>query len=298
MSFNIGRYEVLEKLGSGGMAHVYLAHDPYVKRQVAIKVMSAAVTADPEFRERFQKEAEVVAKLDHPFIVPIYDFGYFDNQPYLVIRYMVGGSVKERLEDTGPMAFSNAAKIIERMAAALDEAHRHNIVHRDVKPENILMDQKGETFLADFGIVKILSGGGTTTSAGWITGTPAYMSPEQVHGEIEVDRRADIYSLAIVLFELLSGKRPYYDDNQTKLMIKHVLDPVPRITKLLPDAPAGLEEVLMKALAKKPEERYDTAGQFSEAVNGVGRAILSRRARKRWMADELADALDSLGDEE
>jgi serine/threonine-protein kinase len=211
---------------------------------------------------------------------------------------MNGGSVKDRLESRGPIPLSEAAKIIERMAAVLDEAHRQNIVHRDVKPENILLDHTGDTFLADFGIVKLLSGSATTTSAGWITGTPAYMSPEQVHGEFEIDGRADIYSLAIVLFEMVSGKRPYYDDNHTKLMIKHVLDPVPRITKLLPDAPAGLEDVLMKALAKKPEDRYDTAGQFSEAVNGVGRAILSRRARKRWMADELADALDSIGQDE
>jgi eukaryotic-like serine/threonine-protein kinase len=298
MAFTIGRYEVLEKLGSGGMAHVYLASDPFMKRQVAIKVMSASLTHDPEFQDRFQREAEVIAALEHPYIVPVYDFGYFDEQPFLVMRYLMGGSVKERLEDYGPMPLSDAAKILERMAAALDHAHQAGVVHRDVKPENVLMDNHGETFLADFGIVKILSKGPGNSSGLWIAGTPAYMSPEQVHGDIPVTSRSDVYAMGIMLYEMLSGKKPFNDPNPTKLMMKQVLDPVPEINVVLNNAAPGIAEVIRKALAKDPDDRYEGAGEFSEAVNGAARSILSRRARKRWMADELSDALDALEDEE
>jgi serine/threonine protein kinase len=296
MPFTIGRYEVLEKLGSGGMAHVYLAQDPFMKRQVAIKVMAASLTHDPEFQDRFQREAEVIAALEHPYIVPVYDFGYFDEQPFLVMRYLLGGSLKERIEDYGVLPLSDASRIIERIASALDHAHRAGVVHRDVKPENVLMDQQGETFLADFGIVKILSKGPASSSGVWIAGTPAYMSPEQVHGDRQVTARSDVYAMGVMLYELVSGKKPYNDPNPTKLMMKHVLDPVPEIAVVLPDAPAGIADVIRKAMAKNPDDRYQSAGEFSEAVNGAARSILSRRARKRWMADELSDALDALDD--
>jgi eukaryotic-like serine/threonine-protein kinase len=298
MTFSIGRYEVVEKLGSGGMAHVFLARDPYMKRQVAIKVMSAAMTTDPEFRTRFETEAEVIAALEHPFIVPVYDFGYYKEQPYLVMRYLMGGSLKERLEDYGPMAISDAAKILERMAAALDEAHRRGVVHRDVKPENVLLDTAGDTFLADFGIVKIMSAAGSGTAGQWITGTPAYMAPEQVYGDRPITPATDVYALGVTLYELLTTTKPYTDSNNTKLMMNHVMEPVPQITMVLPDAPAGIEEVIMKAMAKEPADRYQSAGEFSEAVNSAGRAILSKRARKRWMADEITDALSALEDDE
>jgi len=297
MSFSIGRYEVVEKLGSGGMAHVYLARDPYMKRQVAIKVMSAGMTLDPEFRMRFETEAEVIAALEHPFIVPVYDFGYYNEQPYLVMRYLKGGSVKERIEDYGPVALSDAARIIERMAAALDEAHRRGVVHRDVKPENALLDTAGDVFLADFGIVKIMSGGGGSTGQ-WLAGTPAYMAPEQVHGDQPITPATDVYALGVTLYELLVAKKPYNDPNPTKLMMKQVMEPVPQITVVLPDAPGGIEEVIMKAMAKNAHDRYQSAGEFSEAVNSAGRAILSKRARKRWMADEITDALSALEEDD
>ncbi len=294
--FDIGRYEVEEKLGSGGMAHVYLARDPFMKRQVAVKVMYAALHHDIDFRTRFEREAQVIAALEHPNIVPVYDFGYHQELPFIVMRYMLGGSLKDRLEDYGPLSLTDAARVIERMAMALDDAHQRGVVHRDFKPENILLDQQGTPFLADFGIVKVLSA--SLGTGGWIAGTPAYMAPEQIHGTQEPDGRTDVYAMGITLFELLTGEKPYQDPDATKLMMKHVLDPIPAIRERLPDLPDGINEAILQAMAKDREERFPTALAFSEAINASARAILSRRARKRWMADELADALDSLSEGE
>jgi serine/threonine-protein kinase len=258
--------------------------------------MYSALNHDADFRTRFEREAQVIAALEHPHIVPVYDFGYHEALPFIVMRYMPGGSLKERLEDHGPLSLTDAARVIERMAMALDDAHQQGVVHRDFKPENILMDQQGTTFLADFGIVKLLSA--SLGTGGWIAGTPAYMAPEQIHGTLEPDGRADVYAMGITLFELLSNTKPYQDSDSTKLMMKHVLDPIPSIRERLPDLPPAVEEAIMRAMAKDREERYPTALAFSEAINASARAILSRRARKRWMADELADALDSLSEED
>ncbi len=292
----IGRYEIVEKVGSGGMAQVYLASDPYMHRRVAIKMMSASLTRDPEFHLRFEREAQVIAALEHEYIIPVYDFGYFHDQPYLVMRYMMGGSLKERVEDYGPLSLSDAAVIMERMADALEVAHQRGLVHRDFKPENILLDTEGDTFLADFGIVRIVTGGVTT--GGWIAGTPAYMAPEQVHGDAGVDGRADVYAMGVTLYELLSGRLPYWDPTPTRLMMKHVLDPVPALSAVLPDAPTGVVEVTQRAMAKDPNDRYPTPRAFSEALNGAARTILTRRARRRWTSDALEDALDELVDED
>lgn len=294
MTPRIGRYEVKEKLGKGGMAHVFLAEDPYMKRQVAIKVMSAQLLQDPEFKSRFEVEAQVIAALEHQYIVPVYDFGYAEDKPYLVMRYLMGGSLKERIEDYGAMSLSDAAPIIERVASALDEAHRRGVIHRDVKPDNFLLDQNGNIYLADFGIVKIVSGGASGGTGMWIAGTPAYMAPEQVDGSYPISPATDVYALGITLFEMLTGHQPYRDDLPTRQMMKHVLEPVPDITAMLQDVPPGIDEVLSKALAKKADERYQSAGAFAEAVNSAARTILSKRARRHITSTDLTDALDAL----
>jgi serine/threonine-protein kinase len=285
----IGRYEVVEHIGAGGMANVYLAHDPYMKRKVAVKVLPSSMTFDPDFRARFEREAETVAALDHPYIVPVYDFGYHEDQPFIVMRYLPGGTLKQLIEESGPINLQEAAAIMERMASALDEAHHAGMIHRDFKPHNVLIDRKGGTYLADFGLVKIASQAGLT-SANFITGTPAYLSPEQVYGEGEIDHRVDVYSMGVTLFEMLAGQPPYQDDSPTRLMMKHVLDPVPLLSKLVPDTPAEVETVVLKAMAKDPAQRYQSAGDLAAALNATSGwwGPLGRRATRKLHGDSGA----------
>lgn len=293
---NIGRYEIIRELGQGGMAIVYLARDPYMKREVAVKLLSGKLTDDPEFRTRFQREASVVAMLEHPYIVPVYDFGYHEERSYIVMRYMQGGSLADVIRRQKTLLPSDAAHIMERMGAALDEAHRHNIIHRDFKPQNILMDAQGETFLGDFGLFKVADRTGAISSA-YILGTADYMSPEQVHGDEEIDKRTDVYAMGVALFEMLSGQLPFQDDIPTRLMMKHVLDPVPDITAIVPDLPPAMDAIITRAMAKDPKARYATAGEFAAAVVSISRGIPSRRARKRWTSNELDSVLGALEDE-
>jgi serine/threonine protein kinase len=202
----IGRYKVLSEIGRGGMAVVYLAQDTSVNRKVAIKVLPRQFTFDPMFRERFRREAEVIATLEHPCIVPMYDFGEYDEQPFIVMRYMSGGSLVNHLHG-GPLQMPEIQRIIDRVGSALDEAHANQIVHRDLKPGNILFDQRGDSYLSDFGIVKLGEANASLTGSG-IIGTPAYMSPEQAQGVKDIDGRADLYALGIIFWEMLTGKPP------------------------------------------------------------------------------------------
>lgn len=293
----VGRYNVLWEIGRGGMATVYVARDPLMKRKVAVKVMSSKLAADPDFRTRFHREAEVIAALEHPYIVPVYDFGEQDEQPFIIMRYMPGGSLGKRIKKA-PLSVAEAAHILERMAAALTEAHRRGIVHRDFKPDNILFDDQEEAFLGDFGIVHLLSSSQTLTSAGAIAGTPAYMAPEQVHGDDEIDGRADVYAMGATLFELLTGQTPFQAKDATRVMMKQVLDPVPDIRSIRPDLPEALEIVIKKAMAKQADQRYQTPLELADAVAGVGRQVLSRRARRRLTSDDLDAMYDALSDEE
>ena len=286
MTQRIGRYEVIRKIGEGGMASVYLTRDPYMKREVAIKLLPRAMTFSDEARTRFEREAESIAALEHPNIVPVYDFGYHEDQPYIVMRYLPGGSLKERIEQNGTISIKDASAIIERMAAALDDAHQHGMIHRDFKPANILIDRAGETFLADFGLVRIAHDVGLT-SANYITGTPAYLSPEQIYGETPIDHRVDVYAMGITLFEMLAGRTPYQDVEATRLLMKHVLDPIPSLKSAVPDAPDEVAQVVMKAMAKDPNQRYQTAGELAAALNTTSGwwAPLGRRATHKLGGD-------------
>src|SRR5574341_1407 len=289
----VGRYRIRQPLGQGGMATVYLAHDPNMNREVAVKVLSAALTVDREFAARFQREAEVIAALEHEAIVPLYDFGVENDQPYMVMRYMPGGTLNDRLQRGGPMSVSDVAVALERVCEALGFAHERGIVHRDIKPANVLFDQHGETFLSDFGIVKVAGESGDLTR-GNIVGTAAYISPEQVYGDIKISHLADIYSLGVMLFELLAGRRPYKAESPTKLMMKHVLDPIPNVLEDRPDLPETIAEVIYTAMAKSPASRYQSAADFLAALQSVGRVIPSRRARRKGSTDKLFDALGGL----
>ncbi len=260
----IDRYQIRSEQGRGGMATVYRAYDPGVGREVAIKVLPPQFTHDPLFRERFDREARTIISLEHSAIVPIYDFGEEQDQPYLVMRYMPGGSLAERLKE-GPLTVSECAAILQRIGPALDEAHKRGIIHRDLKPGNILFDQYGAAFLSDFGIAKLSEATAALTGSA-IIGTPAYMSPEQARGDPDIDGRSDIYSLGVILFEMLSGEAPYEADTPMGVAIKHILDPIPRIQERRPDLPLAVDSVITRAMAKDASARFQTAAELTEAL--------------------------------
>ncbi|MEJ2749939.1 MAG: serine/threonine-protein kinase, partial [Anaerolineae bacterium] len=262
----IGRYKIKREVGRGGMAIVYLAHDPRFDRDVAIKLLPHELLHQPTFRARFEREAKVVAALDVPAIVPVYDYGEQDGQPYLVMRYMAGGTLTDRLED-GPVSLPEAARIVNALAAALDEAHKKGFIHRDLKPSNILFDQQGNPFISDFGTALITQSSVKLTDTGGAVGTPAYMSPEQIRGDHALDGRSDLYALGIMTYEMLSGKHPYQTNTPIGIAVRHIIDPVPRILDSQPNLPPYCQAVITRALAKNREDRFPTATAFAQALN-------------------------------
>ena len=257
----IGRYEILSELGRGGMSTVFLAHDPRFERDVAVKLLPRAFLHDPTFIARFSREAKTIASLEHAAIVPVYDFGEEDGQPYLVSRLLLGRKLINRMED-GPLSLEEISDIVSRLASALDEAHERGIIHRDIKPGNILFDHRGDAFLTDFGIVK-LTQETTTYTGGGIIGTPAYMSPEQARGDRTLDQRSDIYALGVVLFEMLSGNPPYEADTPIAVAIKHITEPIPNILDTRPDLQPNFVTLFDRVLCKEREGRQSTASVFA-----------------------------------
>ncbi len=272
----IGKYQILNKLGSGGMAEVYKGYQDNLDRYVAIKFMHAFLADDQDFLHRFKREARAMASLRHPHIVRVFDFDtYGEATYYLVMEYIEGGTLKELLaatRQTGePIPLEQARQIAAEMADALAYAHGRGMVHRDIKPGNIMLDaETGKAVLTDFGIVK-LAGGQTTaavTMTGALIGTPAYMSPEQALGE-KGDTRVDIYSLGVVLFQMVTGQLPFDADTPLAVVMKQVNDPVPLPMNFNPDVPLNLQDVILKSLAKKPDDRYQTAAEMAAALRSV-----------------------------
>ena len=248
------------------MATVYYAFDPRMDRDVAVKVLLRELLTAPQIRERFSREAKVIAALDHPAIVSVYDYGEDEGDPFIVMRYMGGGSLADRIKNSGALPIDEAAVILHRVAAGLDRAHEKGMIHRDLKPGNILFDQYGSAFLSDFGIVKVVQDATNMTGTGAFFGTPHYMSPEQVSGEQELDGRSDIYALGVILYEMLTAKTPFTADTPLALAFKHVFEEVPPILEAAPDLPAELAPIMNKVLEKNRDERYATAGEFATAV--------------------------------
>ncbi len=266
----IGIYEVKSELGRGGMATVYKAYDPRFEREVAVKVLpSELLHADPQFRLRFEREAKIIAQLEHSAIVPVYDVGEADGQPYFVMRYMNGGSLSDRIK-AGNLTIEDAVRILGTIAPGLDEAHSNGIVHRDIKPSNILFDKRGNPYISDFGIAKLSQAQSGNVTGSAIIGTPAYMAPEQAQG-IEVDGRADIYALGIILFEILTGKQPYEADTPMAVAIKHITDPVPHIRQTNPKLPEALDTIIQTAMAKDKTQRFSTAVDMTNALREAAR---------------------------
>lgn len=254
------------------MAVVYLAFDPYMERPVAIKVLLKDRSYDDSLRSRFKRESRMVASLNHPAIVPVYDFGEENEQPYLVMRYMEGGSLRERLR-LGPIHLADVALLLNQIAPALDTTHSHKIIHRDLKPSNILFDGDNKAYLADFGLAKFAEGMYTTLTHndGGMVGTPAYMSPEQIRAQAHLDGRTDIYALGVILFEMLVGDLPFSADGRLPIALMHLSDPVPVIHTLNPSLPEQISHVLIQAMAKDRDDRFNTASEltvpFIEAAN-------------------------------
>ena len=259
----IGRYEVKGELGRGGMATVYRAYDPSFEREVAIKVLPRELLHDPQFRDRFRREIKTIASLEHPAIVPVYDVGEEDGLPYFVMRYMPSGSVTQ-VDEKGKFSLEDAARIIERLSGALAYAHRNGLIHRDLKPDNILFDSNADPFISDFGVAKITDSATNMTGSG-IIGTPAYMSPEQAQGD-KIDNRSDIYGLGVIIFQMLSGHQPYEATTPMGVAVKHITDPVPEILKINPDLPQKTDNIIKTAMAKDPGLRYQTATELAQAL--------------------------------
>ncbi len=264
-----GRYQITRLLGRGGMAVVFLAEDLVLERRVAIKVLPPDMAYDTKLIPRFQQEAKTAAKLDHPNIIPIYRVESEAGLDYFVMKYVTGDSLDQLLEK-GPLPVDLSRRVLSEAALALGHAHKRGIVHRDVKPANIMLESDGRVILTDFGISKALEGGSGFTGTGAIIGTPHYMAPEQAKG-LQVDGRADQYSLAVVGHQLLTGKQPF-EGSSHSILYKHVFEPPPRVFDARPDAPADLVAVLERALAKEPEQRFATMEDFATAVTGERRS--------------------------
>lgn len=263
----LGPYRIIAPLGEGGMAAVYKAFQPSVDRIVALKILPRHYAAEPGFAQRFAQEARVIASLEHPHILPVYDYGEADGYTYLVMRYVEGGTLADRLKGR-PLPLPEARRILSQLAAALDYAHARSVVHRDVKPSNVLMDEQGNCLLSDFGIAKMLEGTSHITATGDFLGTPAYASPEQALGQ-PLDGRSDVYSLGVILYEMLTGRPPFLAETPMAVLVKHIHDPLPLPRTLNPAMPESVERVILKALAKRPEDRYQTAGELAQALAAV-----------------------------
>lgn len=262
----IARYEVKRELGRGGMAIVYLGYDPDTRREVAIKVLPRQFLSDPSLRRRFTREAEAIAKINHPNIVPVYDVGEHDDQPFIVMRYMAGGSLENRIVERR-LPLEEVLDITSQISTALDYLHELGYVHRDIKPANILFDQRDIPHISDFGIAKYIDSASLPTVG--IVGTPAYISPEQINGERDIDKRADIYSLGIMLFELLAGQRPFHSETPYGLAMQHLMEPIPSITTINPSIPVLFQTILSMATAKDRNARFQNAGSMAAALNSA-----------------------------
>lgn len=266
---NVGPYRITEPLGQGGMASVFKAYHPALDRYVAIKVLHPAFLQDPSFLARFEREAKLVAKLDHPNIVPIYDFAEHEGQPYLVMKFIQGETLKARL-GRGEIGPPERLRIIEAVGKGLGYAHKHGILHRDIKPSNILLADDGNIYLADFGLARIAQAGESTLSSDMLMGTPQYISPEQARGERKLDEGTDIYSLGVVIYEMFVGRVPFNADTPFSIIHDHIYTPLPLPRDVNPTVSEPVERMLLKSLAK---ERTDRFGSVAELVQGLHAAL-------------------------
>jgi serine/threonine-protein kinase len=260
----LGQYRITSKIGEGGMGAVYKADQPSIPRTVVIKVLSAAFSEYADARDRFRRELDMITRLEHPHILPVYDFGEVDGNPYIVMRFMTGGTLQDRLQRRN-LGRSEAIRLLEQIALALDFAHDQGIIHRDLKPGNVLLDESGNGYLADFGLAKSVGGTRDLTATGSVLGSPAYMSPEQARGD-KLDRRSDVYSFTVLTYQALSGHLPFDSDDAWGYITKHLSEAPAPIRKYAPDLSAAVEDVLATGLAKDREARPARATDLISVV--------------------------------
>ncbi|MFQ6101234.1 MAG: protein kinase [Anaerolineae bacterium] len=284
---HLGPYRILEQIGIGGMATVYKAYQPAMDRYVAIKVIAAHFAQDETFLRRFRREAKAVAQLEHAHILPVHDFGEADGRPYLVMRFLEAGTLKDRMAQ-GPLPLTEVNRIVGQVGSALDYAHRMGVIHRDVKPTNVLLDAEGDAFLTDFGLARMMEASVQLTETGVGIGTPAYMSPEQGKGA-KVDSRSDVYSLGVMLYEMVTGRAPYEAETPLAVVLKHIQEPLPLPRSIRPEVPEEVERVILRAMAKEPEDRYQTAGEMVRALDAAVRAAEAAARTEPAVAEVAAE---------
>jgi serine/threonine-protein kinase len=294
------RYELGEVLGYGGMAEVHRGLDTRLGRDVAVKVLRADLARDPQFQMRFRREAQNAAALNHPAIVAVYDTGEVQSEfgplPYIVMEYVDGQTLREIVKTQGPMSQRQVIEVMADVCAALDFSHRHNIIHRDVKPANIMINRGGAVKVMDFGIARALGEGQNVTQTAAVIGTAQYLSPEQARGEA-VDARSDVYAAGCVLFELLTGEPPFTGDSPVAVAYQHVREDPRRPSELNPAVPAELDAVVLKALSKNPVNRYQSAAEMRSDLlrvrngqNPLAPLVMSEDERTAMLAAAPASA--------
>jgi len=267
---NVGPYRIIEQLGQGGMATVFKAYHAALDRYVAIKVLHPAFKEEPNFLSRFQREARVVARLEHPNIVPIYDYAEHKGQPYLVMKFIEGQTLKARMNEK-PLTKEDAVEIVDAVGGALAYAHKEGVLHRDVKPSNVLLSPDGSIYLADFGLARMAQAGASTLSKDVMLGTPQYISPEQGQGVRDLDQGTDIYSFGVLLYEMVVGRVPFNADTPFSIIHDHIYTPLPLPTAVNPNVPEVVERVLLKSLAKDRKDRFE---QVEQQVQAFRTAVL------------------------
>jgi len=263
-----GRYELQDVAGSGGMSSVYRARDTVLERTVAIKILHEQYSDDPEYVERFRREARALAQLNHPNIVTVIDRGEFEGRQFIVFEHVEGENLKELVDREGQLPVDRALALVHQVARGLAFAHDHGVIHRDVKPHNVLIDEDGVAKVTDFGIARSLDPADGLTETGTLLGTSEYIAPEQASGA-RVDERSDQYSLAVVLYELLTGEPPYTGDNFMAVAMKHIQQPVPRVRDVRPDVAPRIDAIVARAMAKRPDDRFPSTEAMMAALEAA-----------------------------
>lgn len=267
-------YQIVDKIGEGGYGAVYKAFQPIVKREVAIKVILPQFASHPKFSKRFELEAKVIAQIEHLNIIPLYEFWVDDGGMYIVMRYIRRGNAHDLLKQEGPWSLARAQTLLTQIGDALQTAHQAGIIHRDVKPSNILVDERDNYYLTDFGIAKRIHAQDNITDPRTVLGSPAYLSPEQILGEA-VGPPTDVYGLGMTLYELLTGEHPYSGTDKVRMVIKQLNDPLPSIADKRKDLPPALDAIIQKATAKRLVDRYENPLAFIDAFSKLAENKLS-----------------------